>query len=228
MPPIAEGIGESIHLLTLRIHQSRLLFKFAEDCQHSCTELRACVNASIWCDGKVHCPSGEDESFVHCSRILRLPAEVLAVACVLLIVLLCACSLYIRRYVERSLSSPVCRNKADFLIFQKNQESLPTQFSPADEIEVDEFREYEHRHGGVRREGLYQLTKRVCAICGDRPRDDGLSTLGIGSKTYRTGTTTKFRRNVKFLNDRTFSKRKTTHAIAVQFLSAISKIKLFL
>lgn len=73
---------------------------FAEDCQYSCPELQACVNASIWCDGKVHCPSGYDESFIHCSRILRLPAEALAVLCVLLIVLCCACSLYIRRFVN--------------------------------------------------------------------------------------------------------------------------------
>lgn len=96
-----------------------LLFKFAEDCQHSCTELRACVNASIWCDGKVHCPSGEDESFIHCSRILRLPAEVLAVACVLFIVLLCACALYIRRYVERNFY--FCRRNVIFVkqLFRK-------------------------------------------------------------------------------------------------------------
>lgn len=72
---------------------------FAEDCQYTCPELHACVNASIWCDGKVHCPSGYDESFIHCSRILRLPAEALAVLCVLFIVGCCACSLYIRRFV---------------------------------------------------------------------------------------------------------------------------------
>jgi hypothetical protein len=72
-------------------------FLFAEDCQYTCPELYACVNASIWCDGKVHCPSGSDESFIHCSRILRLPAEVLAVVCVLLLVSCFVCSFYIRR-----------------------------------------------------------------------------------------------------------------------------------
>lgn len=95
-PPVAEGIGECRTLIMQ--HWARLTeITFAEDCQYLCPELQACVNASIWCDGKVHCPSGYDESFIHCSRILRLPAEVLAIFCVLLIVGCCACSLYIRR-----------------------------------------------------------------------------------------------------------------------------------
>jgi hypothetical protein len=68
-----------------------------EDCQFSCPELGACVNASIWCDGKVHCPSGSDESFIFCSRLLLLPAEALAVLSVLLIVLLCGLAIYVRR-----------------------------------------------------------------------------------------------------------------------------------
>lgn len=103
-PPVAEGIGKSCALFSYANCRSINCFyfhlRFAEDCQYSCPELHACVNASIWCDGKVHCPSGYDESFIHCSRILRLPAEVLAVFCVLLIVLCCACSLYIRRFVS--------------------------------------------------------------------------------------------------------------------------------
>ncbi|CAG9804070.1 unnamed protein product [Chironomus riparius] len=71
-----------------------------EDCQFVCPELFACVNASIWCDGRVHCPSGYDESFVHCSRILRLPAEVLAVMCVLLLLLCCAGIIYVHRKIK--------------------------------------------------------------------------------------------------------------------------------
>lgn len=93
---------------------------FAEDCQYSCPELHACVNASIWCDGKVHCPSGYDESFIHCSRILRLPAEALAVLCVLLIVMCCACSLYIRRYVDQ-LNSPKCAIHAAEILPEKSE-----------------------------------------------------------------------------------------------------------
>lgn len=31
------------------------------DCPHKCTELRACIAPKLWCDGKVHCPSGQDE-----------------------------------------------------------------------------------------------------------------------------------------------------------------------
>jgi len=71
-----------------------------EDCQFTCPELFACVNASIWCDGRVHCPSGYDESFVHCSRILRLPAEVLAVVSVILLLLSCAGIIYVHRLVQ--------------------------------------------------------------------------------------------------------------------------------
>lgn len=78
--------------------------KRTEDCQYSCPELHACVNASIWCDGRVHCPSGYDESFIHCSRILRLPAEVLAVFGVFLILLCCAGCLYVHRFVGNSIS----------------------------------------------------------------------------------------------------------------------------
>lgn len=55
------------------------------DCAYRCPELDVCVNASVWCDGVVHCPSGYDESFTHCSAILRLPAEILASICVVLL-----------------------------------------------------------------------------------------------------------------------------------------------
>lgn len=49
----------------------------------------ACVNTSIWCDGVNHCPSGYDESFTHCSALLKLPAEILAALCVALILVGC-------------------------------------------------------------------------------------------------------------------------------------------
>ncbi|KAF7989794.1 hypothetical protein HCN44_008468 [Aphidius gifuensis] len=32
------------------------------DCLHTCPELGACIAASLWCDGRVHCPSGYDEA----------------------------------------------------------------------------------------------------------------------------------------------------------------------
>ncbi|XP_023290102.1 uncharacterized protein LOC105700757 [Orussus abietinus] len=43
------------------------------DCEQRCPELDACINASLWCDGTSHCPSGYDEAFAHCSILLRLP-----------------------------------------------------------------------------------------------------------------------------------------------------------
>lgn len=53
------------------------------DCPYRCPDLDVCVNATVWCDGVVHCPSGYDETFTHCSALLRLPAEILATLCVL-------------------------------------------------------------------------------------------------------------------------------------------------
>ncbi|XP_017760684.1 PREDICTED: uncharacterized protein LOC108551155 [Eufriesea mexicana] len=32
------------------------------DCPHKCPELSACIAASLWCDGRPHCPSGHDEA----------------------------------------------------------------------------------------------------------------------------------------------------------------------
>lgn len=31
------------------------------DCPHKCTELQACISPKLWCDGKINCPSGQDE-----------------------------------------------------------------------------------------------------------------------------------------------------------------------
>lgn len=40
------------------------------DCPHRCPELGACIAASLWCDGRAHCPSGHDEE--HCGNGARL------------------------------------------------------------------------------------------------------------------------------------------------------------
>ncbi|KAG4069705.1 hypothetical protein HA402_002284, partial [Bradysia odoriphaga] len=31
------------------------------DCPYKCTELQACISPKLWCDGKINCPSGQDE-----------------------------------------------------------------------------------------------------------------------------------------------------------------------
>ncbi|KAH1003364.1 hypothetical protein HUJ05_011289 [Dendroctonus ponderosae] len=64
-------------------------------CQYRCPELDACINASVWCDGVLDCPSGVDEAFVHCSVLLQLPPAYLFfggvflfVACAVLVFLM--------------------------------------------------------------------------------------------------------------------------------------------
>ncbi|XP_055620244.1 uncharacterized protein LOC129764786 isoform X2 [Toxorhynchites rutilus septentrionalis] len=47
------------------------------DCHHKCQELQACIPSELWCDGKVHCPSGQDESPTECD--IRLPLSPLHV-----------------------------------------------------------------------------------------------------------------------------------------------------
>lgn len=76
------------------------MFKISADCEFKCPELDACVNASVWCDGKSHCPSGYDESFTHCSALLRLPAEVLATLCVILLLCCFGFVTYAYRWVN--------------------------------------------------------------------------------------------------------------------------------
>lgn len=54
------------------------------ECAYKCPELEACISASLWCDGKNHCPSGHDESEEECgatSKLLNsLPLSALAAA----------------------------------------------------------------------------------------------------------------------------------------------------
>lgn len=68
------------------------------DCLHTCPELGACIAASLWCDGRIHCPSGHDEA--NCgsgARLLGLlpPGMWLVVAGVAGIVTAFACLLTI-------------------------------------------------------------------------------------------------------------------------------------
>lgn len=58
------------------------LFPRKADCEHKCPELDACIGANLWCDGRVNCPSGYDESEVECGaarRLLELPGGIFAV-----------------------------------------------------------------------------------------------------------------------------------------------------
>ncbi|KAJ8878397.1 hypothetical protein PR048_018975 [Dryococelus australis] len=36
------------------------------ECPHRCPELNACISSSLWCDGRINCPSGYDEDEAQC------------------------------------------------------------------------------------------------------------------------------------------------------------------
>lgn len=128
------------------------------DCAYRCPELDVCVNASVWCDGVVHCPSGYDESFTHCSALLRLPAEILASICVVL--LLCCGGLltYLYRY---AMGDIVLKSRAQLIDVyfdsfdrQKDTASFSRFVHIADTPEIAQLNGYGH----IRREGRDQLT----------------------------------------------------------------------
>ncbi|XP_030385378.1 uncharacterized protein LOC115632387 isoform X2 [Scaptodrosophila lebanonensis] len=81
----------------------RPTLSIAEDCQFKCAELGACVNASVWCDGVVHCPSGDDEAFLQCSALMKLPAEILASLCLIFVLSCCAFAAFAYKKIKRKL-----------------------------------------------------------------------------------------------------------------------------
>ncbi|KPU78217.1 uncharacterized protein Dana_GF10200, isoform B [Drosophila ananassae] len=81
----------------------RPTLSMAEDCQFKCAELGACVNASVWCDGVVHCPSGDDEAFLQCSALMKLPAEILATLCLIFVLSCCAFAAFAYKKIKRKL-----------------------------------------------------------------------------------------------------------------------------
>lgn len=63
-------------------------------CRHKCTELRGCISPKLWCDGKPHCPSGQDEDPAECQEQPPLsPLHVGAAAAALTIMLSLAAGL---------------------------------------------------------------------------------------------------------------------------------------
>lgn len=63
-------------------------------CQHKCAELRGCISPKLWCDGKIHCPSGQDEEPSECQEQPPLsPLHVGAAAAALTIMLSLAAGL---------------------------------------------------------------------------------------------------------------------------------------
>lgn len=68
-----------------------------DDCQYKCVGLNACVNGSVWCDDVVHCPSGDDETFLKCSPIMKLPAEILVTLCLIILLISCIFAVFAYR-----------------------------------------------------------------------------------------------------------------------------------
>ncbi|KAL1497855.1 hypothetical protein ABEB36_008740 [Hypothenemus hampei] len=60
------------------------------DCPHSCPELGACISSKLWCDGFVHCPSGNDEQEANCainSNFLHAHLNTIALGAIAFVVL---------------------------------------------------------------------------------------------------------------------------------------------
>ena len=101
--------------------------KMQHDCEQRCPELDACINASLWCDGISHCPSGYDEAITHCSILFRLPPlhlglGVLAVAFIAGVL----CFVFLR----------ICRQQASRSISQHHLKSISSETDIIDGKEV--------------------------------------------------------------------------------------------
>lgn len=138
---------------TLRSKTSQVSFAFLE------------INSVILCFSL-----GYDESFRHCSAILRLPGEILASISVVLFVLCCGLVTYIYKWVlsNWNLSLQMLINLPQYSIFyQKNKKTLPKKFCASNALKINEL------YGHVRllwREGFHQLTARHCALFGNWSR----------------------------------------------------------
>lgn len=81
------------------------------ECLHKCSELQACIAPRLWCDGKVHCPSGQDEDPAVCETNpplspLRVGMAVAAVTILLsLIAGLAACARRRRNEKQRNFQN---------------------------------------------------------------------------------------------------------------------------
>ncbi|TGZ51593.1 Uncharacterized protein DBV15_11054 [Temnothorax longispinosus] len=101
--------------------------QMTRDCEQRCPELDACINASLWCDGVSHCPSGYDEALTHCSVLLQLPPLQLALgALVILTVLGVVCILVWR----------TCRRRGRRSISQHRLKSISSETAIIDGKEV--------------------------------------------------------------------------------------------
>ncbi|KAF7401247.1 hypothetical protein HZH68_007067 [Vespula germanica] len=92
--------------------------QMARDCEQRCPELDACINASLWCDGISHCPSGYDEALTHCSMLLRLPPLHLGLGALAVLTILAVIFLVIWR---------ICRQRTSRSISQHRLKSISSE-----------------------------------------------------------------------------------------------------
>ncbi|KAL2729828.1 uncharacterized protein V1477_015639 [Vespula maculifrons] len=92
--------------------------QMARDCEQRCPELDACINASLWCDGISHCPSGYDEALTHCSVLLRLPPLHLGLGALAILTILAVIFLVIWR---------ICRQRTSRSISQHRLKSISSE-----------------------------------------------------------------------------------------------------
>jgi len=99
----------------------------SRDCEQRCPELDACINASLWCDGVSHCPSGYDEALTHCSVLLQLPPLQLALAALVVITVLVVIFVIVWR---------ACRRRGRRSISQHRLKSISSETAIIDGKEV--------------------------------------------------------------------------------------------
>lgn len=97
------------------------------DCEQRCPELDACINASLWCDGISHCPSGYDEALTHCSVLLQLPPLHLGLGLLAIITILAVIIFVIWR---------ICRQRTNRSISQHRLKSISSETAIIDGKEV--------------------------------------------------------------------------------------------
>lgn len=108
------------------------------DCQYKCPELNACISESLWCDGKVNCPSGFDESELHCGVghkfITLIPGGLYAImgASAAILTFFCLFLAILIAFKIRKSQKSKCAN-----MYDGNYRNGPPRRVPTDELLLD-------------------------------------------------------------------------------------------
>lgn len=120
--------NNSIDLVTCRPSVTSMVgLQMSRDCEQRCPELDACINASLWCDGVSHCPTGYDEALAHCSILLQLPPLHLGLGLLAVVTILSVICL---------VSWRICRQRTSRSISQHRLKSISSETAILDGKEV--------------------------------------------------------------------------------------------